>query len=751
MVVVLSFGQRLRQLRRSAGMTIEELSETSGVSGRAISDMERGRSRAPQARTLSALADALGLDDSDRADLVELARSRRSESTVGRPRGGELPRGVSEFVGRAPELRLLHRHGTAGAVDGPTPVAVVHGPPGLGKTAFAVHAAGQLRDRFPDGQFYVDLRGTDAAPMAAGEALTRLLRALDVNPRAIADDEPERAGQLRAILRQRRCLLVLDNAAHEAQVRPLMPGAGAGLVLVTSRRALGGLEGVLRIGLPPLAPAESAGLLRTLVRDLADRAVAQDVEVVARLCGHLPLALRIAGTRLVSRPEWTMAHLAARLSDADRRLASLSVGDLGVEPAFALSYAQLPGPARAMFRRLAHVPGVDFAAPLGAVLTGTGPHDAEEQLEELVELGLLQPVGFDRYRFHDLIRLFAEKRLRNEEPADTRAATERRMIDWLLETAIVAGRWFEPGFGAPPADWRGLVPLGTAEQAQSWLQAEADNWLAALRGAAAAGQHQRLVDVAEAMHWYSDRMTHWGHWSEVYQLSSAAAARLPDRRQEITHINYHAWAQAVCGRRYDESAALAMDAYQLAEALGDVGEQANALSYAGDAWRFAGEYGRALWAYRRAQELADSAGNHDEFVQMGLGVGLALIGLGRFDEALAELRTVLREVDTRPVAPSPKNAAQVVARVFTARALAELRRWPEAIEEATAVLPAATGFGALTPLGHLHLALGRAYAALGSTDEARGHLTRAVELFDEGGAREGAPELARSALAALDA
>ncbi|MFY1626453.1 ATP-binding protein [Micromonospora sp. WMMD735] len=752
----LSFGPRLRELRRAAGLTMEELAEASGVSGRAISDMERGRSRAPQARTLAALADALSLGAADRAALVELARSGRSESKAGRPRVGELPREVSDFVGREPELELLRRH-AATASDRPTPVVVVHGQAGLGKTAFAVRAAGRLGDRFPDGTIFVDLRGTDATPMAVGEALRRLLRALTVDPRDIADDEVERASQLRAILRTRCCLLVLDNAAHEAQVRPLLPGAGAGMVLVTSRRALGGLEGVLRIGLTPLATAEAADLLRAIVRDASDRAADEEVASVARLCGNLPLALRIAGTRLASRPGWTMGHLAERLSDTDRRLANLAAGDLGVGPAFMLSYAHLSVSAKATFRRLAHVPGVDFAAPLAAVLIGTGAAPtradvfaAEDHLDELVELGLLQSAGEVRYRFHDLIRLFAGERLRAEEPPEGRAATHRRMVDWLLETAIVAGRWFEPGFGAPPEDWHGLVALDTAEQAQVWLQVERDNWLEALRRAATAGAHQRVVDVAEAMVWYSDRTIDWGHWSEVYDLSRTAAARLPDRRRQITHLNYAAWATSTCEKRHEESAALAMDAYRLAGELGDLAEQSNALWYAGEAWSFAGNPVDALWAYCRAQELADAVDSHDRYVQIGIGLGRALNELGRFDEALNEFREVLREIDSRPVGPAPALVARMSARIHMARTLADARRWEAALDEASRALPLAVEFGGLSPIGQAHLTLGRAHAALGATDEARDHLTRAVTLLEEGKAIRAAIALARTELAALD-
>ncbi|NUT36321.1 MAG: helix-turn-helix domain-containing protein [Hamadaea sp.] len=753
----MSFGQRLRALRRSAGKTIEELAEASGVSGRAISDMERGYSQAPQTRTLAALADALRLDEAERDGLVELARSGRSDNRAGRPRVGETPRGVSDFVGRVRELGLLGRHAEQASVDRPAVVVVVHGQPGLGKTALAIRAAEQLRDRFPDGLLYVDLRGTDAVPMPAGEALARLLRALQVNPRDIADDEQDRASQLRSVLQERRCLLVLDNAAHEQQVRLLLPGIGAVMVVVTSRRALGGLEDVVRIGLAPLTATESAQLLQAIAGQASRRAAAADIGAVAKMCGNLPLALRIAGTRLASRPDWTMGHLAQRLLDADRRLANLTTGDMGVEAAFALSYAQLAEPAKSMFRRLAHVPGLDFAAALAAVLTApdevlgrASVFAAEDLLEELVELGLLQPHGADRYRFHDLIRLFAAQRLHTEEPAETRAATEHRMSNWLLDTAIVAGRWFEPEFGAPPDTWQGLVPLDTPEQAQGWLQAEAEHWIAAFRAAAAAGRDQLVVDVAEAMHWYSDRAAQRPYWLEIYRSSRAAAARLPDRRQEVNHINYAAWAAAVVEKRYAESASLALEAYRLAEQLGDAHGQASALQYAGDAWRQADKPEEALHTYRRAQVLADAVGGHDRYVQIGCGLGHSLRMLGRTDEALDQFRAVLTAIDERPVAPAPAQVARAVAHVAMARTLADAQRWQEALGQASVALPLASEFGSLRLIGTAHVTLGRAYAALGSADIAREHFTCGIKHFEDGHANQKAIAMAKSALAALD-
>jgi tetratricopeptide (TPR) repeat protein len=707
---------------------MEQLAEASGVSARAISDMERGHSRAPQARTLTALAGGLGLDPAQLGDLEDTARRHRAQGT-GRPRLCEPPRAITDFVGRAGELDLIRRHARAGT--GPAPVAVVHGQAGLGKTALALRLAETLRDDYPDGRFYLDLRGTDPEPMPVGDALIRLLRALEVNPRKISETDDERSSQLRAELRERRCLLVLDNAGSEAQVRPMLPSEGASLAVVTSRRVLGGLEGVARIALTPLAPVESAALLRAIAVQAADPLAGAEVEAMARFCGHLPLALRIAGTRLATRPAWTVGHLVSRLADADRRLATLAAGDIGVATAFALSHAQLTKPARELFRRLAHVPGVDFAPPLAAVLTGATPDDAADGLDELVELGLLQQSGPDRYRFHDLIRLFAEERLRIEEPAATRAATARKMSGWLLETAIVAGRWFEPGYGCLPDDWAGSVPLATADEADAWLQAERDNWLGALRAAARGGQHQLVVDVAEAMHWYSDKYVRAGYWYDVYGLSRTAAAELPDRRQEVTHINYFSWAATQCALRPDEGARIAMDAHRVAVELGDVKEQAWALRYAADAWRHAGDLPAAHAVYLRAAELAEAAGDHDGYVQLRAGIGRVLVDLGRPEEAIAESAAALREIEARPVAPRPALGARINAQLTTADALTHLGRWADALREAEAMLPTAVEYGYTGYLVEVHLLIGRARLALGSRDEARPALHRAWDLLQD--------------------
>ncbi|MEV7007831.1 helix-turn-helix domain-containing protein [Streptosporangium sp. NPDC051022] len=428
-----TFGVLLRSFRHRVKLTIEELSHTSGVSVRAIGDMERGTSLGPQRRTVQALADALRLTLEEAAELAEAARAGRPRSPA--PARGlcEPPRGVGDFAGRTAELDLLARLAASARSAGTAVVATISGAGGMGKTALAVHAAERLAAGFPEGRFHVDLRGMDPVPLDPSSALARLLKALGVPERRIPADEQERAGQYRALLRERRCLIVLDNAAHEAQVRPLLPSGGPGMTLITSRRSLAGLEGVRQIPLAQLSGAEATGLLEAIVGGGRAQADRNGLAEVARLCGHLPLAVRIAGNRLQSRPGWSPGQLAGRLQDEERRLEALSAGDQAVAATFSLSYRQLSLRAQRTFRRLALAAAPDFGVPLTAVVAELDLFEAEDALEELVELGLLQSPYVGRYRFHDLVRLYARARLSEQEPIEEQRVARRRMEAWLLE------------------------------------------------------------------------------------------------------------------------------------------------------------------------------------------------------------------------------------------------------------------------------------------------------------------------------
>jgi transcriptional regulator with XRE-family HTH domain/predicted ATPase len=423
----LGFGEVLRGHRRAARLTLEQLAELSGVSARTLSDMERGRSRGPQHRTVTALADALALDEDARKQLVELARDGRLRDHWTRPAGlCELPRLVDDFTGRAAELVWMSELVYAESAPGAGVVGLITGSGGMGKTTLAIRAAHLLRPSFPGGVFFLDLLGMSPRPAAPADALVLLLRALGRADEQIPADVPGRASVYRSLLRDRRALIVLDNAGSEEQVRPLLPGAGASQALITARRLLAGLEGVRRLGLGPLSPPEATELLTGILGQRAARDEEPALEQLATLSEGMPLALRIIGNRLVSRPGWDPAELAARLTDEEHRLEQFKAGDLKIATAFAMSYEQLGETARRVFRRLALVPGPDFDADLAAVAGEVPAEVAWDALDELVDLGLLLDSAAGRYRFHDLVRLFARTRLEEEEsPAEREAVAAR--------------------------------------------------------------------------------------------------------------------------------------------------------------------------------------------------------------------------------------------------------------------------------------------------------------------------------------
>ncbi|MGW0186302.1 helix-turn-helix domain-containing protein [Streptomyces sp. NPDC003362] len=739
------FGRLVRELRQSRGWTIEELAEASGVSGRAIGDMERGRSLRPHRGTVTALAQGLQLDAEGHAELLAAVRAGRpaakpAASVYASPY--TLPRGVLDFVGRHAELttlRALVQQATDDAMPdrqgtrSPVPAAVLSGPPGSGKSTLAVRLAEESAPSFPDGTFLLDMRGLDEQPLSAEQAVLRLLSGWGVGDaelgRATAE---ERLARYRALTATLRAVVVLDNVGSEAQVRPLLPHEGHLLMLLTSRRTLAGLEGVRRLELDALTPQESASLLRAVVGAGRVDAEPAAARAVTERCGHLPLALRVAANWAATRTNWSLQRLADRLADEERRLDALSAGDLRVNSAFALSYSRLaPGAAR-MFRLLSLVPGGDFGIPPAAVLADTSLLAAEDLLEELLEAGLLMAARGDRYRFHDLLRLYARARHRAEDTEQESQAARTRLRTWLLDTTVLAGRWYEPDYGAPPADPNRLVVLDDREQAMRWLKTESDHWLAAFREAAEAGEHARVAEVADATFWFSDHWVSWGHWVEVYRRAAEAGAALGDPALEAGHRNSLSGAYWLAERRSDKAIAEAAHALELARGCGDLVQQGWAHHHLGGLHAMTGDLSTATDNYRRAMDLFVEADEINGYLAASAFTVRVAEKAGRPEEALAAYEEVVSTLaaphNHDRVPPNIREYTLMYATFNVSFVHLNEGRWREAAEALRPLRGQLDTHGWHDREGMLRLHLGHALTHLGEHTEAESEFRAALAM-----------------------
>ncbi|HET9116927.1 MAG TPA: BTAD domain-containing putative transcriptional regulator, partial [Pseudonocardiaceae bacterium] len=399
-------------------------------------------------RTRGALVEQLGLEPGNELQRLEHAILTGDPmlATPGSPSiaPAQLPADINDFTGREAQLATLAQ--LAGVADRSASVLLaITGKAGVGKTALAVHAAHRLRDQYPDGQLFVNLRGTEANPLCATDVLARFLRSLGVDPTAIPEDAEERAALFRSRLADRRLLILLDDAACEAQLRPLLPGTSGCAVLVTSRARLAGLGGAREVDLDVFEPDEALELLAGAAgpqRMAAEPAAAREI---VRLCGFLPLAVRVAGARLGARPHWPLSRLEADLTDEDTRLDVLRLGDLEVRASLARSYETLDGMARRAFRLLGLLEIREFAPWVTAALLDIPQAVAEELMDTLVDLHLLDVAGHDtsgrlRYRFHDLLRAYAREVVAVAEPENCRFAALDRAFGGWLALAEEAGR-----------------------------------------------------------------------------------------------------------------------------------------------------------------------------------------------------------------------------------------------------------------------------------------------------------------------
>jgi tetratricopeptide (TPR) repeat protein/DNA-binding XRE family transcriptional regulator len=694
------FGVRLRALRLAAGISQQELAERSGMSVRAISNLERGRTRWPYRHSLKRIADSLGLTGAQREAFIavgcrpvavadtpgddppaaSVSAAPTGADVVGRAQHDSnppppmrpvvpchLPAPVPGFVGRDDTLaeltRLLPPRGSVSVV-------AISGTAGVGKTALAVRWAWQSAESFPDGRLYVNLRGYDSGPpRSASDALAWLLRALGTDAARIPADEDERAAVYRSALVSRRVLLLLDNARDAAQVRPLLPGTPGSAVLVTSRDALAGLiarDGAARVELDLLPEDDAHNLLHNLI---GKRAQAEPVAVSTLIsqCCRLPLALRVAAELAVSRPDVALSELVAELADLRGRLDVLSAGgdsDTAVRAVLSWSYRQLAPADRRALRLISLHPGADFDLTAAAALTGADLPAARRTLERLARAYLVHVHGPKRFELHDLLRGFARELAEAQDEPGVRRGALAALFDHYLHTSAgamnvlfpaEAGR--RPRLGAPSTP---VTPIEDVDAARRWLDAERAN-LTALVTLGAQGEPEasgsartvrnsdrylaaRAIELASTIDRYLIFGQHRTEANSVHLSALKAARREGDRRAEAMALTHLGYIEKTLGR-YGSSVAYQQQALAIFTELGDNMGRARVLHRLALVERNTGEFDAAQAHALEVIDLCRLAGERLGEAHASHAVGAVNIERGRYPQAAGFLHRTLELLD----------------------------------------------------------------------------------------------------------
>lgn len=567
----------------------------------------------------------------------------------------QLPMDVPDFTGREAEVAALEEL-LSGAGRRPV-VAVVSGPPGSGKSTLVVHVAHRVRHMFPDGQLFVDLGGMSDRPREAADVLAEMLRGLGVIDNAMPAGPGERAALLRSRLAQRRVLIVLDDAATGAQVRPLLPGTGGSAVLVGSRRRMPSLP-AQQCPLGVMRHEEARALLGRIAGEDRVSGAGADVDRVLTGCGSLPLAVRIAGARLANRPGWTVGALADFLHDERGRLDQLRTGELEVRASAELSYRHLPEHAATAFRAFGRLP--DEAVPGWLVTVAMGrPEDAERPdrpnrshephrahahpahqghpavqghraqhghtadhhpdrvLETLVDEHLVEvvgtdPLGLQRYRMHDLLRIYARELAEADAP-DVWRERGLATVDALIALARCAN-------AAMPTRFLGVlgetVPLpgpaaGLARAVRAkpieWFESERRVLVTAVESALRLGDHARAADLAVELAGFFDMRGYYGDWLRTHRLVLDAVPSPTDARAAALLRNLgqlHLYQD-----RYGDALAAFTRSREVFAALGHRSGEAVAGLGTGSVHRVTGDLDAALESFTEALHASRAAGD----------------------------------------------------------------------------------------------------------------------------------------------
>ncbi|MFF8269745.1 BTAD domain-containing putative transcriptional regulator [Streptomyces sp. NPDC016562] len=597
-----------------------------------------------------------------------------------------LPYDLPDFTGRAKELAELFDYvqDESRAGDRYSRIVAIDGMGGMGKTTLAVRAAHRLAGWYPDGQLHIDLHGftPGGMPVSPAGALDSLLRTMGTPGDRIPEDLEGRTALWRAKLDGRRVLLLLDNAVDAAQIRPLLPASPGCLVLITSRGRLLDLDGVEWVSIGMMEPEDSTSLMTEtlgLNRVAAEPAASAEL---AELCGHLPLALRIATARLRNRPRWTVRYLVERLRDETRRMDELSSGERSVAATLRLSYLAMDEEYRTAFRILSLYPCAGTDVYAAAALLGTPLRDAEDALEFLLDVHLVQQPDIGLYTFHDLVRSFAQS-LRGPATADDDAAAVERLLGYYMTTSDEACEVLFPGREARPtgiARYLGERPsFRNADQAVSWFDREQAGLLAAVSLAERCGHDRYAACLSRNLGFHLHAQGQLDEFWSVGHLAVAASRRLDDPALlgiSLANLGAACWKLG----RFEEGLGVAREARDTAIRAGDRHTEANSESTIGLLLSMLGRYGEALPLLQRSVAMARELGNPRAEAETLTTLSTLYERWGRYPEAAAAARQAL-EID-RDLGYRSNEIAALTDLAFAQVGLGEFTEAHESLQRA---------------------------------------------------------------------
>jgi tetratricopeptide (TPR) repeat protein len=662
----------------------------------------------------------------------------RAESRARPPR--QLPAAIRDFTGRSADLAALDAllPAPAGADlgrPGAVVISAIDGTAGIGKTALAVYWAHRVRDHFPDGTLYVNLRGYGPGrPANPGEVLGGFLRALGIPAGSIPADVQEQAALYRSRLDGRRVLVVLDNAHKPDQVRPLLPGSETCLALVTSRSSLTGLvigQGARPITLDLLSPADADALLRRIIGDVRADAEPDAMGEIAHACARLPLALRIAGQRAAARPHVRLTDIAAELVDQRHRLDALSdSGDetTTVRALLTWSYRRLPPGQQLVFRRLGVHPGTEISVHAMAALIEATSKQARRALEALADVHMIDAVGKDRYRTHDLLHVYALEQAEQADTAADRDAALRRLLGFYLHTTDAADRASIirmrniPDAAPVP---RHPLAFTSEKQALDWYQTEYTNLVAAAHHAAETGHHDLAWQIPAAMTALLDHLANRDDWLAICRTGLAASEELRDEQGQVTMLTALAYVLTQL-RRFDDVITYSRQAVDIARNTGNAEGEAHSLNHIGNAYRGLRRFDKAVDCCRRSLQIYRELGN-------SWAAAIALNYLGetyqdgrRFDEAIGCHEEALRVF---------RQSGDSTREGWTLRLLGDayqaLSQFDTAIAYQTQALTIGRRAGYLLELARLLRSLGDTLHATGDRRTAQHHWREALTILEQ--------------------